>query len=118
MTGDGTPPATLTLMLPSGGRQVFTLAKSSVTLGRAMTSDIVLRDPGVSRSHARIERTPTGYDVVDLENIGFVSTGPRAAAEGFRFDTTQRGNGNGGHQYGADLDEADKRALIEYLKTL
>lgn len=68
MTGDGTPPATLTLMLPSGGRQVFTLAKSSVTLGRAMTSDIVLRDPGVSRSHARIERTPTGYDVVDLES--------------------------------------------------
>ncbi len=38
--------------------------------------------------------------------------------KGFRFDTTQRGNGNGGHLYGTELDEADKRALLEYLKTL
>ena len=59
-----------------------------------------------------------GYDVVDLEKIGFVSTGPQAAAQGFRFDTTQRGNGNGGHLYGTELDDADKRALLEYLKTL
>jgi mono/diheme cytochrome c family protein len=59
-----------------------------------------------------------GYDVVDPEKVGFVSTGPQAAARGFRFDTALRGNGNGGHQYGADLSEADKRALLEYLKTL
>lgn len=35
-----------------------------------------------------------------------------------RFDTRQPGNGNGGHLYGTGLAEADKRALIEYLKTL
>ena len=59
-----------------------------------------------------------GYDVVDIENIGFISTGPEAAATGFRIDTALRGNSNTGHQYGTDLNEADKRALLEYLKTL
>jgi mono/diheme cytochrome c family protein len=59
-----------------------------------------------------------GYDVVDLNNVGFVATGPQAEASGYRFDTTLRGNGNGGHSYGVDLPEPDKRALIEYLKTL
>src|SRR3954447_8998265 len=59
-----------------------------------------------------------GYDVVDIENIGFISTGPEAAARGFRIDTALRGNSNTGHQYGTDLNEPDKRALLEYLKTL
>ena len=35
-----------------------------------------------------------------------------------RFDSHLPGNGNGGHLYGTGLAEADKRALIEYLKTL
>ena len=35
----------------------------------------------------------------------------------FLFDTTLRGDGNGGHLYGTDLP-AEKAALIEYLKTL
>jgi hypothetical protein len=55
---------------------------------------------------------------VDLRDVGFSATGPTAEAEGFRFDTSLRGNGNGGHVYGADLSEADKTALIEFLKTL
>ncbi len=59
-----------------------------------------------------------GYDVVDTENIGFISTGPLAATRGFRIDTVQRGNGNAGHEYGTGLSEPDKRALLEYLKTL
>jgi hypothetical protein len=37
---------------------------------------------------------------------------------GFRFDTRERGNGNQGHAYGVDLPDADRRALIEYLKGL
>jgi hypothetical protein len=32
---------------------------------------------------------------------------------GFRFDVTQKGNANGGHSYGTELSEPDKRALIE-----
>ena len=59
-----------------------------------------------------------GLDLFDPQRVGFVSTGAKAAAEGFRFDTTQTGNGNGGHLYGTDLSPDDRSALIEYLKTL
>jgi hypothetical protein len=34
------------------------------------------------------------------------------------YDTTRPGRGNGGHTYGDDLSEPDRRAVIEYLKTL
>jgi mono/diheme cytochrome c family protein len=59
-----------------------------------------------------------GLDLLDAEQLGYVSTGPAAAAKGFRFDTTLKGNGNAGHEYGTTLPEADKRALIEFMKTL
>ncbi|MCI0547120.1 MAG: cytochrome c [Candidatus Rokubacteria bacterium] len=62
-----------------------------------------------------------GHDVYDRARVGFVSTVP---AEGsrtyFRFDTSQRGNSNRGHEgrrYGTELSPADKDALVEYLKT-
>jgi hypothetical protein len=51
-------------------------------------------------------------------NLGFVSSdASRNGRELFRYDTTMPGNGNGGHVYGTSLPEADKRAVIEYLKT-
>ena len=59
-----------------------------------------------------------GYDVVDADHVGFVATGAAAEASGFRFDTRERGNANTGHNYGTDLGDTDKRALLEYLKTL
>ena len=34
------------------------------------------------------------------------------------YDTTKPGRGNGGHTYGDDLTDAERRAVIEYLKTL
>jgi mono/diheme cytochrome c family protein len=34
------------------------------------------------------------------------------------YDTTQPGRGNGGHTFGDDLTERQRRAVIEYLKTL
>jgi len=58
-----------------------------------------------------------GHDVYDYENLGFVSSGAAAEKSGFRFDTTQRGNGNRGHLYGTGLDEGQIEALLEYLKT-
>jgi mono/diheme cytochrome c family protein len=80
-----------------------------------------------------------GYDVYDFERVGFVTrpacdaalpqpdciatTGGRKAVPqgaGWRYDTSLRGNGNGGHEgppYGTELSPEDKRALIEYLKT-
>jgi mono/diheme cytochrome c family protein len=59
-----------------------------------------------------------GVDLVDPRDVGFSATGPAAEAEGFRFDTSLKGNGNGGHVYGTDLSEQDKTALIEFLKTI
>jgi hypothetical protein len=58
-----------------------------------------------------------GYDVYDWDRVGFVSQGSEAESTGFRYDTSVRGNGNGGHVYGTDLSARDKAALIEYLKT-
>jgi hypothetical protein len=58
------------------------------------------------------------YDVYDYDRVGFVTQGPEAEAVGWRFDTSVRGNGNGGHVYGTDLPSDEKAALLEYLKTL
>lgn len=59
----------------------------------------------------------TGYDVYDYENVGFVTQGPQAMAEGWRYDTALPANGNQGHEYGTRLSPDEKDALIEYLKT-
>lgn len=80
-----------------------------------------------------------GYDVLDSEYLGFITLrcgadaqGPGSDAppdtglqrgcmpdhEGWLYDTSERGNGNGGHVYGVELSPAAKTALVEYLKTL
>jgi hypothetical protein len=60
-----------------------------------------------------------GYDVYDQGKVGFVSD---VAGEGrhthFLFDTSQDGNGNGGHIWGTALTPAEKDALVEYVKRL
>ena len=59
-----------------------------------------------------------GYDVFDLVKVGFISDVPSADGMFFtRFDTTLPGNGNGGHVYGTKLSDAEKRAIVEYMKT-
>ena len=59
-----------------------------------------------------------GYDVYDPENVGFVAQGSEAEKVGFKYDTRVAANGNQGHLYGTDLSSGEKKALIEYLKTL
>src|ERR1022692_4823592 len=59
-----------------------------------------------------------GYDVYDPVNVGFVTAGAAAEREGWKNDTSVRGNGNQGHTYGVELPEQDKNALLEYMKTL
>lgn len=59
-----------------------------------------------------------GYDLYDPVNVGFVTTGEAAQEVGTRHDVSQRSNGNGGHVFGTLLVEAEKEALLEYLKTL
>jgi hypothetical protein len=69
-----------------------------------------------------VERRPAtffrGYNVYDPVKVGFVYQGPDAEQVGTKQDATQKGNGNQGHTFGSDLAEADKEALVEYLKTL
>jgi hypothetical protein len=62
-----------------------------------------------------------GNDVYDPQNVGFVSNvAERDGIPFFTYDTTAVGNGHQGHEgpiYGTDLQPAEKRALLEYLKT-
>ena len=59
-----------------------------------------------------------GNDVYDQKRAGFISDVPeRNGQRFFRFDTSLRGNDNGGHLYGTDLSDTEKDALVEYLKT-
>ncbi len=47
------------------------------------------------------------------DEVGFVyESGPS------EFDTSKPGNSNAGHEFGVDLTEAEKQALLEYLKSL
>ena len=58
-----------------------------------------------------------GDDVFDQMNLGFVSNRPEANGQRFfKYETSIPGNGNGGHVYGTTLSDADKRAVVEYLK--
>ena len=72
-------------------------------------------------SSARTKIFYRGNDVFDPQNVGFIANiAAQGGREFFRFDTSQRGNGNQGHEgtaYGTALSANEKRALLEYLKT-
>jgi cytochrome c peroxidase len=71
------------------------------------------------------EQRPTkfcrGGDDYDWSNLGFVSA-TSARGDGcptsYLYDTRIDGNGNQGHLYGTGLPDADKEALVEFMKTL
>jgi hypothetical protein len=48
----------------------------------------------------------------DEKAIGYTDDG------GYLFNTATPGNSNAGHDYGTKLSTAEKRDLVEYLKTL
>lgn len=56
----------LILTQPSGHEKEFALTDSTITLGRGSTNEIVLRDPKVSRQHARIECSEASCTLIDL----------------------------------------------------
>lgn len=56
----------LILLNPNGPEQEFDLAKTSISLGRSNTNDIILNDVRISRNHAILESTPHGITLVDL----------------------------------------------------
>ena len=57
------------LVLVEQGRETsFPLARETCTLGRHKNNDVVITDPKVSSFHARIDRTPEGFVLVDLKS--------------------------------------------------
>jgi hypothetical protein len=66
----------------------------------------------------RLQEFWRGYDLYDPKDVGFDSFSPEAQRIGTRFDTHDKGNGNGGHIYGTELSQEQKDALVEYMKTL
>jgi pSer/pThr/pTyr-binding forkhead associated (FHA) protein len=48
--------------------QSYELSRETVTLGRDITNDIAINDPEVSRHHARLTHTGTGYVIEDLRS--------------------------------------------------
>jgi hypothetical protein len=64
----------------------------------------------------------TGHGVYDVQNVGIRTDVEEVGGrKSFRFVVSEPGNGNRGHsgpEYGTTLSDEDKRALIEYMKTL
>jgi hypothetical protein len=58
---------------------------------------------------------PVGHAEYDPVKVGYTMNAPAGTA---RFETSLPGNSNTGHEYGTDLSEAERMALLEYLKTL
>ena len=54
-----------------------------------------------------------GFTKSDVGHAGMSAEAARAV-----YDTTLMGHGNGGHFYGDPLSDTERRALLEYLKTL
>jgi eukaryotic-like serine/threonine-protein kinase len=56
------------LIIQQRGEADYTVAleKAAVVIGRSQACDIVLDAPGVSRQHARLERTSTGWQISDM----------------------------------------------------
>jgi mono/diheme cytochrome c family protein len=60
-----------------------------------------------------------GNNLLNSRDLGFVSDLAQEKGLHFAlFDTRQPGNSNAGHLYGSDLSDQDKKAILEYLKTL
>jgi hypothetical protein len=56
------------VLMMEGVETSFPLIKDSYTLGRHRNNDIVISDPKASSFHARIDRSPEGFVIVDLKS--------------------------------------------------
>lgn len=67
---DSAPQVTVSrlVLLVAGAESSFPLIRDSYTVGRHRNNDIVINDPKVSGFHARIDRSPEGFVLVDLNS--------------------------------------------------
>jgi len=113
-------------LMPTGGYQAPPLDGVWATApyfhnGSVPTLASVLESRARPKIYTRSFRT--GEEDYDRVNVGWKvrKTVPGGANDFERrkiYDTTQPGRGNGGHTYGDELSDAERRAVIEYLKTL
>jgi len=66
----------------------------------------------LTRPGERAKSFHRGARAYDASQMGYADEGA------YILDTTTPGNSNAGHDYGTGLSDAEKRELIEYLKTL
>ncbi|MET1255556.1 di-heme-cytochrome C peroxidase [Aliikangiella maris] len=67
----------------------------------------------------RTKKFYVGSRHFDPAKVGFITNNAPGTDNEFLFDTQLLGNSNEGHNYGADtMNEQDRLALVEYLKTL
>ncbi len=81
------------------------------------TLDAVL-DPALRPTYFIRSRDSRDYD---LERVGWryeTLQAPDDKRKTATFDTTQYGKGNGGHTFAVKLSASERRAVLEYLKTL
>ena len=60
------PPPELEVRAGNDRGESFVVSGDSVLVGRGLDCDIVLNDASVSRKHFRLDKTPSGYKMVDL----------------------------------------------------
>ena len=63
----------------------------------------------------RVTTFNVGCRHFDPKNVGFVIDDPSCKTGTFVVDPNN-GNGNGGHEFGTDLSEDDRWAIVEFLK--
>jgi hypothetical protein len=56
------------VLVNEGGETAYPLPRDTYTVGRHRNNDIVVSDPKVSSFHARFDRTPEGFVLVDLRS--------------------------------------------------
>ena len=62
-------PPKLLVTIAGQETKTYTLTKPHLTLGRADDNDIVVNSPIVSRHHATLEKTFSGYEIHILPNV-------------------------------------------------
>jgi hypothetical protein len=70
----------------------------------------------LSPPQQRPKSFPLGHREYDPVKLGFAAD-VACSGEDCMVDTSLPGSGNGGHVFGTDMSEADRMALLEYLKT-
>ena len=105
----------LRLWMVSGSRPpIFTMALCPRSRRYLIASYVPLTGQGIL-SRELSSGDPSKYD---YEKLGWQFQTLPGADNKYIYNTTLPGYGNYGHTFGDQLSEAERKAVIEYLKTL